>query len=102
MGISNTRTNEATYFKQYQRDYYKCLIAIGKSQSYYRRQSCLGFGNIPPLGSRSLKHLRYLSHGGGYPRWTHIQFRWLQTFLLFYFYSFNIVFEDKPSTVLIS
>ena len=52
------------------------------------------------LGSRSLKHLRYLSYGGGYPRWTHIQFRLIQIFVLFYFYSFNIVFEDKPSAVL--
>ena len=35
-------------------------------------------------------------------RWTHIQFRWIQIFLLFYFCSFNIVFEDKPSAVLAS
>ena len=40
--------------------------------------------------------------GGGYPRWTHIQFRWIQIFHLFYFYSFIIVFEDKPSAVLAS
>ena len=32
----------------------------------------------------------------------HIQFRRIQIFLLFYFYSFNIVFEDKPSAVLAS
>ena len=44
------------------------------------------------------------------PKWSsggilggrHIQFRWIQIFLLFYFYSFNIVFEDKPSAVLTS
>ena len=49
---------------------------------------CLGFGNTPPLGSRSLKHLQYLSHGGGYPRWTHIQFRWIQIFLFILFLQF--------------
>ena len=32
----------------------------------------------------------------------HIQFRPIQIFLLFYFYSFNIVFEDKPLAVLTS
>ena len=35
-----------------------------------------------------------------YPRWIHIQFRRIQIFLLFYSYSFDIVFEDKPLTVL--
>ena len=48
-----------TYCKQYQRDNYKYTISIGKSRPYYQRQLCLGFGNIPPLGSRNLKHLRY-------------------------------------------
>ena len=37
-----------------------------------------------------------------YPRWIHIQFRRIQIFLLFYFYSFNIVFKDKPLAVLTS
>ena len=32
----------------------------------------------------------------------HIQSRRIQICLLFYFYSFNIVFEDKPSAVLTS
>ena len=32
----------------------------------------------------------------------HIQFRRIQIFLLFYFYSFNTVFEDKHSAVLTS
>ena len=32
----------------------------------------------------------------------HIQFRMIQIFLLFYFYSFNVVFEDKPSAALTS
>ena len=31
-----------------------------------------------------------------------IQFRRIQIFLLSYFYSFNIVFEDKPPAVLTS
>ena len=66
----NTWTNKPTHFKQHQRDYHKCTIAIEKSQSYYQRQFCLEFGNIPPLGSQSLNHLRDLSHGGEYPRWT--------------------------------
>ena len=32
----------------------------------------------------------------------HIQFRRIQIFLFFYFYSFNIAFKDKPSAVLTS
>ena len=63
---------------------------------------CLGFRNTPPLGSRSLKHLWYLSHGGGYPRWTHIHLVQFKLFILFYLYGFGIVFEDKPSAVLTS
>ena len=37
-----------------------------------------------------------------YPRWTHIHLVQLKLFLLFCFYGFNIVFEDKPLDVLAS
>ena len=41
----------------------------------------------------------YVSHGGGYPMWTHIQMVQFKYFFLFYFYGFNIIFGDKPSAV---
>ena len=87
MGTGNTRTNTVHISNNTKEImYYKYTISIGKSRSCYQRQSCLGFGNIPQLGSRSLTNLRYLSHGKGYPRWTHIRLVQFKLFILFYFY----------------
>ena len=42
------------------------------------------------------------TQGGKYPRWTHDSVQTDSNIFLFYFYSVNIVFEDKLPAVLTS
>ena len=64
------------------------------------RNACTSPRSIGPKWSRSTQQGTSAAILGGLQ--LHIQFRWIQIFILFYFYSFIIVFEDKLSAVLIS
>ena len=66
--------------------------------------SAVAVGNLVRVATHDNRLRLYFTdlHVGIILGGLYIQFRWIQIFLLFYFYIFNVVFKDKPSAVLTS